>query len=140
MLGSHRAQAAPSAHTSPMRKRQNWSHMFKEMLNLPSLLRQASEITSRMHVVTEQLRGKRVMGSAGGGMVEVEANGLGEILRVKIDPVLQDREMVEDLIPAAVNQAIQRARELHMEEMKSSASDLDIPGLSDAIGKITGGS
>ena len=114
--------------------------MFKEILSLPNLMRQASEVTIRMQQINDELRGSRVSGMAGGGMVQVDANGLGEILRVKIDPILQDREMIEDLIPAAVNDAVQKARDLHMEKMRSSASQLDVPGLQEILGKVTGGS
>jgi nucleoid-associated protein EbfC len=72
-------------------------------------------------------------------MVEVEANGLGEILRLKIDPLLierQEGEMIEDLVPAAVNQAIRNAREAHAELMKSMTDGIDLPGLDDAIAKF----
>ena len=73
--------------------------------------------------------------------MEVEANGLGEILRVKLDPDLVqrgEREMLEDLIPAAVNQAAARARELHMELMRDSMGGLDLPGLGDLMGGAGG--
>ena len=61
-----------------------------------------------MQALGEELKTKRATGSAGGGLVEVEVNGLGEVLAVRIDPTLvekQDREMIEDLLPAAFNAA-----------------------------------
>jgi DNA-binding protein YbaB len=73
-------------------------------------------------------------------MVQVEANGLCEVLRVTIDPVLmqrQDHEMVEDLLPAAINQALSKARELHLDLAQTATKDLNLPGLKEAISKLT---
>ena len=111
--------------------------MFKGLGNFASVLRQAQEVGSKMQEINEQLKSKRVTGSTGGGMVEVEANGQGEILRLKIDPTL-DREMIEDLVPAAVNQAQAKAKKLHMEAMQNMAGGLNVPGLSEAMSQITG--
>ena len=114
--------------------------MFKELGNMASMLRQAKQIGGKMQEVTAQLKSKRVTGSAGGGMVEVEANGHGEVLKVKIDPTLAgDLEMIEDLMPAAMNQVSVKAKELHMQLMQSVTGDLDLHGLNDAISEITGG-
>jgi DNA-binding YbaB/EbfC family protein len=95
-----------------------------------------------MQAVTAQLKGERGTGSAGGGMIEIEANGLGEVLRLKIDPVLIERgqrEMIEELVPVAINDAVVKARQLHMEAMKSMTDGLDMPGLDDALKQFTGG-
>jgi DNA-binding YbaB/EbfC family protein len=111
--------------------------MFKNIANLASMMRQAQEVGGKLKEVNEQLKGKRVSASVGGGMIEVEANGLGEILRVKIDPELfarDDREMIEDLLPSAVNQVVAKSKQLHMEMM---TQDLDIPGLGDALAEFT---
>ena len=114
--------------------------MFKELGNMASMLRQAQQVGGKMQEVAAQLKSKRVTGSAGGGMIEVEANGHGEILKVKIDPTLRgDLEMIEDLLPAAMNQVAAKAKELHMEMMQSVTGDLNLPGLSDAISELTGG-
>ncbi len=110
--------------------------MLKGLSNLASLVKQAQQMGSKLQGVSEELKGKRVTGSAGGGLVEVEVNGLGEVLRVRIDPKLveqQDREMIEDLIPAATNQAIAKSRQLHAEAVKSMTSGMDIPGLDEAL-------
>ena len=75
-------------------------------------------------------------------MVTVEMNGLGEVLAVKIEPSLVEkgeREMIEDLVPAAINQAHIKARELHAEAMKSLTDGIDVPGLTDALSQLTGG-
>ena len=117
--------------------------MFKELGNLTTLFRQAQEMGGRMQAINAQLKGQRVSGSAGGGMVDVEVNGLGEVLRVTIDPTLverRERDVIEDLVPAAVNQAVRKARELHAEAVKSIAGDLNVPGIDQALSKIMGGS
>ena len=83
--------------------------MFKGLGNLSSLLRQAQEIGGRMKGLNQELRSRRATGSAGGGMVEVEVNGLLEVLGCRVDKQLveqADCEMIEDLVTTAVNQAI----------------------------------
>jgi DNA-binding YbaB/EbfC family protein len=114
--------------------------MFKELSNMASMLRQAQQMGGKMQEISARLKSKRVTGSAGGGMVVVEANGHGEVLKVKIDPTLSgDLEMIEDLVPAAMNQVAAKAKELHIEMMQSVASDLQLPGLDEAISKLTDG-
>jgi DNA-binding YbaB/EbfC family protein len=115
--------------------------LFKGLANLASLMKQARQMGGKMQDVQQKLKAERVSGTAGGGMVEVEANGLGEILRLKIDPALVEkgeREMIEDLVPAAVNQANARAKQLHTEAMQSLTEGMELPGLNDALAKITG--
>jgi DNA-binding YbaB/EbfC family protein len=115
--------------------------LFKGLANLASLMKQARQMGGKMQDIQQKLKAERVSGTAGGGMVEVEANGLGEILRLKIDPALVEkgeREMIEDLVPAAVNQANARAKQLHTEAMQSLTEGMELPGLNDALAKITG--
>ena len=113
--------------------------MFKGIANIASLMRQAQQMGGKMQEIQDQLKNQRATGSAGGGMVEVEVNGLGDVIRVRIEPTLTDREMIEDLMPAAVNQATAKAKQLHMEMMQSMTEDMDLPGLNDALSQITGG-
>jgi len=115
--------------------------MFKGIANIASMLRQAQNVGKQMQDVNEKLQGQRAVGSAGGGMVEVEVNGLGDMLRLTIDPLLvekQDREMIEQLVPAAVNQAQAKAKELHAEAMKSLTAGMNLPGLDDALAQMSG--
>ena len=115
--------------------------MFKGLAGLGSLLKQAHEISGRMKGLNEQLRAGRAIGSAGGGMVEVEVNGLLEVLRCQIDQKLfeqGDREMVEDLVATALNQAINNGKQLHMQAMKSVTGGLDVPGLDSALQNLLG--
>jgi DNA-binding YbaB/EbfC family protein len=104
-------------------------------------MKQAQEMGAKMQAVNDRLELERTSGSAGGEMVVVEVNGLSEVLRVKIDPLLVakgDAEMIEDLTVAAVNQAMAKARELHMQAMKSLTEGIDVPGLGDAMAQLTG--
>jgi DNA-binding YbaB/EbfC family protein len=113
------------------------------LANLGALMKQAQEMGTRMQAVQEELRGKRATGAAGGGLVEVDVNGLAEVLAVRIDPSLierGDREMIEDLLPAAFNAAQQKARQLHAEAMRSVTGGLSLPGLEDAISQLAAGS
>jgi DNA-binding YbaB/EbfC family protein len=116
--------------------------VFKGLSNIASLMRQAQQMGGKMQEISERLRGERATGAAGGGMVEVEVNGLGEVLSVKIEPSLVesgDREMIEDLLPAAINQAVAKSKQLHVEAMKSLTDGMDMPGLEEALSQITGG-
>ena len=116
--------------------------VFKGLTNIASLMRSAQQMGGRMQEINDRLRDERATGNAGGGMVEVEVNGLGEVLSVKIEPSLVergDREMIEDLLPAAVNQAIAKSKQLHVDAMKSLTDGLDMPGLEQALSQITGG-
>jgi len=115
--------------------------LFKGLANIASLMKQAQQMGSKMQAVQDELKTQRAVGAAGGGMVEVEVNGLGEMLRLSIDPALierGEREMIEDLIPAAANQAQAKAKQLHVEAMKSVTDGLNVPGLDEAMGQITG--
>lgn len=116
--------------------------MFKGLGNIASLMRQAQQMGGKLQELNERLKNERVTASTGAGMVEVEVNGLGEVLRVKIDQSLVDkgdREMIEDLLPAAVNQAVVKSKELHADAMRSMTEDMNMPGLGEAISQITGG-
>jgi DNA-binding YbaB/EbfC family protein len=116
--------------------------VFKGLGNLATLVKQAQQIGDRMQGVSEQLRGQKVQGTAGGGMVTIEVNGLQEILGCRIDPQLidqGDRELLEDLVIAATNQALEKARQLHADAMRSMAGGIELPGLNEALSKFTGG-
>ncbi len=115
--------------------------MFKGIGNIMSLMKQAQSIGGRLKSLNDQLKSKRATGSAGGGLVEFEVNGLGEVLRCRIDPSLAakgDREMLEDLVAAAANDAAAKARALHMEAMQGLAGGIELPGMEDALAKLTG--
>lgn len=115
--------------------------MLKGLGNLASMMKQAQEVGERLQSLGQELKGQKVVGQAGGGMVEVEVNGAMEVLACRIDPTLwaqQDKELVEDLLTSAVNQAIAKARELHAEAMQKAAGGMQLPGLEEALSKLTG--
>lgn len=97
-----------------------------------NLLKQAQEFQGRLAQVQEQLAKKTVEASAGGGMVRVIVNGQLVLQEIKIDPTVvnpQDAEMLQDLVQAAVNEGLKRAREMAAEEMSKLTGGLKIPGL-----------
>lgn len=115
--------------------------MFKELSNLASMMKQAQNLSGQMHQVQAALRERRVEGSAGGGLVRAEANGLGEILRIRLDPMLTDkgdREMIEDLTPAAVNDALEKAKQVNAQVMQDMFRDAQIPGMDEALSRLSG--
>ena len=102
------------------------------MFNFKELLQQAQGMQQRIAALQEELAEKTVMGSAGGDMVKVEANGAQEILSVKIEADILtsgDKELLEDLVTAAVNDALRKSRDLMTEEVSKLTGGLPIPGL-----------
>jgi DNA-binding YbaB/EbfC family protein len=96
------------------------------------LMKQMQAMQARMEQMQEELAEKRVEASSGGGMVKVVANGKQEILEIKIDPEVvnkDDVEMLEELVLAAVNQAREKASDLQMEGLSGLTGGLKIPGL-----------
>ncbi len=99
---------------------------------LGNILKQAQEMHSKISQLQEEMAEKRVESSSGGGMVSVVMNGKQEILSIRIDPEVvnrEDVEMLQDLIRAAVNEAIRKSQEMMTEEMKKITGGLSIPGL-----------
>ncbi len=99
---------------------------------LGNILKQAQEIHSKISQLQEEMAGKKVEASSGGGMVSVVMNGKQEVLSIRIDPEVvnrEDVEMLQDLIVAAVNEAIRKSQEMMAEEMKKVTGGLSIPGL-----------
>jgi DNA-binding YbaB/EbfC family protein len=97
-----------------------------------NLLKQAQEMQARMAKIQEELGQKTVEGSAGGGMVQVTVNGQFNLVAVKIEPSVinsSEKEMLEDLILAAVNDGMRKARDLVSTEMGKLTGGLKIPGL-----------
>ena len=111
--------------------------MFKGLGNLAGMLKQAQEMQGRMQEMKEELAGLQVEGSSGGGMVTVKATGKQQVTAISIDDsLLNDREMLEDLVVSAVNQALDKARDAAAEKMKSVTGGMDLPGLDDVLSKM----
>jgi DNA-binding YbaB/EbfC family protein len=102
------------------------------VFGLKDLIQQAQGLQSKIAALQEELAEKVVTGSSGGDMVKVEANGASEILSITIEKELldpADPEMLQDLIVAAVNDALKKSRELMAQEMSKLTGGLPIPGL-----------
>jgi DNA-binding YbaB/EbfC family protein len=100
--------------------------------DLGGLLEQAKKLQERLASVQDEVAARTAEGRAGGGMVTAVVNGRLEVLRVTIDPSLlesPDREMLQDLVVAAVNDALREVRALVAAEMQKVTGGLPIPGL-----------
>lgn len=100
--------------------------------NMGNMLKQAQAMQEQLAKLQEQAASKTVEGTAGGGMVTVTVNGAMEVVTVRIDPEVfkgGDGDMLQDLLVAAANDALRKARDLVTEEMKSVTGGLRIPGL-----------
>ena len=88
---------------------------------------------AKMAEIQQKLAQKSITGSAGGGMVNVTVNGQGELLSISIEEplfVAEEKVMLQDLIVAATNDGLRKAKELGKEEMKQLTGGINIPGLS----------
>ena len=106
--------------------------MAQSIGGMGNLLKQAQEMQARIAKIQEQLALKTVEGSSGGGMVQVTVNGQFNLSGVRIDPTVinpQEKEMLEDLIVAAVNDGMRKARDMVSVEMSKITGGLKIPGL-----------
>ncbi len=96
------------------------------------MMKQAQELQARMAKMQAEASEKTVEATAGGGMVTVVVNGRQEVLSVRIDPEvvnLDDVEMLQDLVMAAVNDGIRKTQEAMSEQMKGMTGGMNIPGL-----------
>ena len=113
--------------------------MFKGLGNMASLLKQAQEMQGRVRELQERLGTLRIDGTAGGGMVTVTVSGQQKVLSCKIESELVsagDAEVLQDLVVAATNQALDSARELAQKELAELSGGMDLPGLGEALGKM----
>lgn len=102
------------------------------MPNMGNLMKQAQQFQAKMAKLQEELGEKTVEASAGGGMVSVVANGRQEIISISIETEVidpEDAEMLQDLILAAVNDALSRAKNMMNEEMGKLTQGLNLPNV-----------
>lgn len=115
------------------------SNVFRDLPGIGAFFQHAKEVTRRLQGMTEELRAARVHGSTGGGMVEIEFNGLAQAVRCNVDPALlnpENREMLEELFLGAVNQAIANVKQLHREHLGQVTRGLPLPGLDQLMAKF----
>jgi DNA-binding YbaB/EbfC family protein len=101
-------------------------------LKFDKILKQAQKMQADMARIQEELANERIEGLAGGGMVKATVNGQGDILAIHlerevIDP--EDKEMLEDLIVAAINDAVRKSREVAGQRMSGITGGMAFPGL-----------
>jgi len=97
-----------------------------------NLMKQAQKMQSQMAKIQEEMASRTVEATAGGGMVTAVANGKQEIVSVRIEKEVvdpEDVEMLQDLLVAAVNEALKKSQEMVSEEMSKITGGLNIPGL-----------
>ena len=100
------------------------------MADFMKILQQAKEMQGRFQKMQDELQQRTVTASSGGGMVTVEADGMGTVRRVKLDPSVvnpSDVEMLEDLIVVAVAEAQKKAQALQQEETGKLTGGLGLP-------------
>jgi DNA-binding YbaB/EbfC family protein len=101
-------------------------------MNMMKLMKQAQTMQKDMERVQADLANKRVEFSSGGGMVTAMATGDGSVVAIKIDPKVinpADKDLLEDMVLAAVDGAIKKSREMASGEMQKVTAGLGIPGL-----------
>ena len=102
------------------------------MKGFGNMMKEAQKLQAQMEKMQEEVGRKMVEATAGGGMVTVQANGKQELLAIKIDPEVinkDDAQMLEDLVLAACNEALRKSRELVQQELGKLTGGLKIPGL-----------
>ncbi|MBW1852506.1 MAG: YbaB/EbfC family nucleoid-associated protein [Deltaproteobacteria bacterium] len=105
---------------------------MKGIPNMGQLMKQAQQLQAKMAKMQEELSEKTVEATAGGGMITAVANGRQELVSIHIDQEVidpDDPEMLQDLVMAAVNDALSRAKDMMNEEMGKLTKGMNIPGL-----------
>ena len=102
------------------------------MKGMGNMMKQAQKLQARMLKMQEELAGKTVESAVGGGMIRVVANGRQQIVSIRIEKEVvnpDDLDMLQDLILAAVNDALTRSQEMVASEMSKLTGGLNIPGM-----------
>lgn len=97
---------------------------------ISGLMKQAQKMQENLQKAQEELADMEVAGEAGGGMVSVIMTGRHDVKRVSIDPNLlsDDKEMLEDLIAAAVNDAVRKVEKVSQEKLSGMTGGMELPG------------
>ncbi len=105
---------------------------MKGIPNMGQLLKQAQQFQAKMAKMQEEVGERTVEVSSGGGMVSVVVNGKQELISIRIDPEVIDRnvpEMLQDLVMAAVNDGLTRAKNMVNEEMGKLTKGMNLPNI-----------
>lgn len=101
-------------------------------MKLNNIMKQARQMQSQMMQIQEQLANEKVEASVGGGMVKATFTGHGDLINIEIDPEVirpEDKDMLEDLVSAAVNEGLKKSRDLMTERMGGVTGALGAMGL-----------
>ena len=101
-------------------------------MDISGIMKQAKEMQEKMAKIQQDLANKTITGTAGGGMVTVMVNGQGDVLSITIEKVVinpEEAAMLQDLVVAATNDALRKAKELSKQEMAQLTGGLNLPGL-----------
>jgi DNA-binding YbaB/EbfC family protein len=101
-------------------------------MDISGIMEQAKDMQAKMAKIQQDLAGKSITGSAGGGMVMATVNGQGDVLSISIEKAVIDpdeTEMLQDLVVAATNDALRKAKELSKQEMSQLTGGLNLPDL-----------
>jgi len=110
--------------------------MSKKMLG--DLMKQAQKMQQEMGKIQEESKRKTVEASAGGGMVVAVANGAMEVVSVKIEKDVvnpDDIDMLQDLVAAAINEALRRAQQMVADDMGKVSGGMNLPGMGNMFGQ-----
>jgi DNA-binding YbaB/EbfC family protein len=102
------------------------------MKDMQGIIRQAQQMQERLARLQEELAGRTVEASSGGGMVTVVVNGRQEVVSVRIEKEVvspEDVELLQDLVAGAMNEAISRSRKMMADEMAKITGGMNLPGL-----------
>jgi len=101
-------------------------------MDMKFLMKQAQDMQKKMEAIKGELAQKEIKVTSGGGMVELVINGQQEIKEIHIEPNIidpEDKEMLEDLVLAAVNEGIRQSKEMVNEEMSKLTGGINLPGM-----------
>lgn len=101
-------------------------------MDMNALMKQAQQMQQKMSQIQNELAGRTVTASVGGGMVSVTVNGKNELLSVQIDKEVinpDDQTMLQDLIVSAVNEGMKKSQDMAQEEMRKITGGINIPGI-----------
>ncbi len=99
-------------------------------MDLTDIMKQAQSMQTKFNEIQQEVAQKKVEGVSGGGMVKVVVNGRQQIISLTIEPEIyasEDKEMLEDLIIAAANNALEQSKQLLQEELKKLTGGLPMP-------------
>ncbi|SFB81609.1 hypothetical protein SAMN05660443_0308 [Marinospirillum celere] len=103
--------------------------MFKGMGDMGNMMKQAQEMQEKMQKLQEEAANATATGESGAGMVKVTMTGRHDVRKVELDPSLmeEDKEMLEDLLAAAVNDAVRKVEQASQEKMKELTAGIPLP-------------